>query len=85
MTSVATTVAAVTPAVAITVGRAFESRIQPTALKADADNGPSGQKGDKAQRNQDHGQVHTISPIVRSNGVARDCGPLVAHRKGDMA
>ena len=85
MTSVAATVATVTPAVAVTIGRPVEGRIQPTAFKADADDRPSGQQGHKAQRNQDHGPVHNTLPIVRSNTVAQDCGPLVAPWKGGMA
>ncbi len=40
--------AAAIPSVAVSVGRPFKGRIQPTALKADTDEGPTGQQGNKA-------------------------------------
>jgi hypothetical protein len=80
MTSVATAISAVTPAVAITIRRPFERRIQPTALKADADNGSTSQQGDKAQHNQDHGPVHNTSRTFQAKRVAQEYGPLEALR-----
>ena len=80
MTSVAAAISAVTPAVAITIRRPFERRIQPTALKADADKRPSSQQGDKAQHNQDHGPVHNTSRTFRAKRVAQEYGPLEALR-----
>ena len=81
MTSVAAAIPAVTPAVAVTIRRTFERRIQPSAFKAYADKGSSSQQGNKAQHNQDHGPVHTISPIVLAAYLAQECGPVVAPRR----
>ena len=80
MTSVAPAISAVTPAVAVTIGRPFKGRIQPTALKADADNGSASQQGDKAQHNQDHGPVHNTSRTFRAKRVEQEYGPLEALR-----
>lgn len=80
MTSVATAISAVTPAVAITIRRPFKGRIQPTAFKADADNGSTSQQGDKAQHNQDHRPVHNTSRTFRAKRVAQEYGPLEALR-----
>ena len=76
---------AVTSAVAVAVGRSFQGRIEPTALKADTDEGPTGQQGNKAQRNQDHSPVHSTSHIFREACVAQNYGPLVASRTGSLA
>ena len=83
--SLVAAIPAITSAVAVCVGRSFDSRIQPTALKADTDEGPTGQQGNKAQRNQDHSPVHTPSHIRCAACVAQNYGPLVASRTGGLA
>ena len=85
MTTVAATIPTVTSAIAVTDRRAFKDRIQPIALKADADDGPTGQQGNKTHQNQDYGPVHTTSHTFRALGVAQEYGPPVAARTGVFA
>ena len=80
-----TSVSAVTPAVAVTIGRPFKGRIQPTAFKADADKRPSRQQGDKAKHNQDHGPVHNTSRSNLTSCVAQEYGPHVASQTESFA
>ena len=85
MTSVAAAIPSVTSAVAVSVGRPFKGRIQPTALKADADEGPSCQKGSEAQYDQDHGPVHSKTLQMVENALTPKCGLIMAAPIGGCA
>lgn len=78
MTSVTAAIPSVTSAAAVSIGRPFKGRIQPTALKADADESPSCQKGNEAQHDQDHGPVHSKTLQMVENALTPECGLIMA-------